>query len=141
ISIDETETVTSPLAHFFVANELKAKDIEVVSLAPRFYGEFQKAIDYIGEIDRFEKEFEKHEKIANHFGYKLSIHSGSDKFSVYPIIAKYTQGVFHVKTAGTNWLEALRVLAVKTPEFYRRIHQFVLNNYDKAMAYYHITPN
>src|SRR5699024_7323989 len=56
ISIDETETVTSPLAHFFVANELKIKKVGVVSLAPRFYGEFQKAIDYIGEIDRFETE-------------------------------------------------------------------------------------
>ncbi|MHA6253153.1 tagaturonate epimerase family protein [Oceanobacillus sp. CAU 1775] len=141
ISIDETETVTSPLAHFFVANELKQNEAGVVSLAPRFYGEFQKAIDYMGEIDIFEVEFEKHVKIAEHFGYKLSIHSGSDKFSVYPIIAEHTKGIYHIKTAGTNWLEALRVISDKEPNLYRRIHQYVLANYETAMASYHITPN
>src|SRR5690625_169958 len=115
ISIDETETITSPLAHFFVANELQAADVKVISLAPRFCGEFQKGIDYIGDIEQFEKELSEHALIAEHFGYKLSIHSGSDKFAVFPIIAKYTKGVLHVKTAGTNWLEAIRVIAGTNP--------------------------
>lgn len=141
ISIDETETVTSPLAHFFVANELKLKEVGVVSLAPRFYGEFQKAIDYIGDKDRFEAEFVDHVKIADYFGYKLSIHSGSDKFSVYPIIAEHTKGIYHIKTAGTNWLEALRVIAYRDPALYREIHNYVLENYGEAMAHYNITPN
>lgn len=141
LSIDETATVTSPLAHLFVANELKDKEVNIVSLAPRFYGEFQKAIDYIGDAEVFEEEFKKHEKIAEYFNYKLSIHSGSDKFSVYPIIAKHTKGIFHIKTAGTNWLEAIRVIAYENPNLYREIHQYVLNHYDDAMKYYHITPN
>ena len=65
ISIDETSTPTTPEAHFFVANELKRNKIEVNSLAPRFVGEFQKGIDYIGDLDQFEKEFKIHADIAD----------------------------------------------------------------------------
>lgn len=143
ISIDETEAVTSPQAHFFVANELIERKVDVVSLAPRFCGEFQKGIDYIGDLEQFEVELREHALIAEHFGYKLSIHSGSDKFAVFPIIAKYTKGVLHVKTAGTNWLEALRVIARINPALYRRMHEFAFakENYEEALQYYHITPD
>ncbi|MBS4195134.1 tagaturonate epimerase family protein [Lederbergia citri] len=141
ISIDETETVTSPMAHFFVANELTSKGVKVNSLAPRFCGEFQKGIDYIGDVEQFERELSEHALIAEYFGYKLSIHSGSDKFKVFPIIAKYTKGVVHVKTAGTNWLEAVRVIAKTNPDLYRRMHAFALENLDVALKYYHITPD
>lgn len=141
ISIDETETITSPMAHFFVANELTSKGVKVISLAPRFCGEFQKGIDYIGDVEQFEKELSEHALIAEHFGYKLSIHSGSDKFKVFPIIAKYTKGVVHVKTAGTNWLEAVRVIAKTNPKLYRRMHQFALDNFEETLKYYHVTPD
>ncbi|MBS4220909.1 tagaturonate epimerase family protein [Bacillus sp. FJAT-49711] len=141
ISIDETETVTSPMAHFFVANELTYRGVKVTSLAPRFCGEFQKGIDYIGDVDQFERELSDHALIAEYFGYKLSIHSGSDKFKVFPIIAKYTKGIVHVKTAGTNWLEAVRVIAKTNPDLYRRMHTFALRNLDEALKYYHITPD
>ncbi|MEH7381604.1 tagaturonate epimerase family protein [Bacillus sp. JJ1533] len=141
ISIDETETVTSPAAHFFVANELKNRGVTVTSLAPRFCGEFQKGIDYIGDIEQFEKELREHALIAEYFGYKLSIHSGSDKFTAFPIIAKYTNGVLHVKTAGTNWLEAIRVIAKVNPDLYRRMHAYALEHLDEALKYYHITPD
>jgi len=141
ISIDETETVTSPQAHFFVANELIQRGVEVVSLAPRFCGEFQKGIDYIGDVKQFELELSEHALIAEHFGYKLSIHSGSDKFKVFPIIAKYTKGIFHVKTAGTNWLEAIRVIANTNPSLYRKMHTFALENFEEALKYYHVTPD
>ncbi len=141
ISIDETETITSPTAHFFVANELRLKGVEVTSLAPRFCGEFQKGIDYIGDIEQFEYELSEHALIAEHFGYKLSIHSGSDKFKVFPIIAKYTKGILHVKTAGTNWLEAIRVIAQMNPNLYRRMHIFALEHFEEALAYYHVTPD
>lgn len=141
ISIDETETVTSPAEHFFVANELKLHQVDVTSLAPRFCGEFQKGIDYIGDIQQFEKELREHARIANYFGYKLSIHSGSDKFAVFPIISKYTEGVLHVKTAGTNWLEAIRVIANTNPDLYRRMHVFALENFEEALKYYHVTPD
>ena len=139
ISIDETETVTSPDAHFFVANELKLRGVKVTSLAPRFCGEFQKGIDYIGDIHQFERELREHVLIAEYFGYKLSIHSGSDKFTTFPIIAKYTKGVLHIKTAGTNWLEAVRVIAKVNPTLYRRMHAYALEHVSEALKYYHIT--
>ncbi|MFD1336736.1 tagaturonate epimerase family protein [Oceanobacillus iheyensis] len=141
ISIDETEAITSPEAHFFVANELKKAQVEVTSLAPRFCGEFQKGIDYIGDIGQFEKELSEHVDIAKHFGYKISIHSGSDKFSVFPIISKHTERILHVKTAGTSWLEALRVIANKNPSLYRKIHAYAEQNVEEALQYYHITPD
>ncbi|GIN72564.1 hypothetical protein J14TS2_30390 [Bacillus sp. J14TS2] len=141
ISIDETETITSPQAHFFVANELQRRGVSVTSLAPRFCGEFQKGIDYIGDIEQFERELSEHALIAEHFGYKLSIHSGSDKFKVFPIISKYTKGILHIKTAGTNWLEAIRVVANTNPSLYRRMHMYALDHFEEALAYYHVTPD
>lgn len=139
ISIDETLTPTAPESHYFVAKELYDRGVEIYSMAPRFCGEFQKGIDYIGDIAQFEQELKVHAEIADHFGYKLSIHSGSDKFSVFPIIAKYTKGRFHVKTAGTNWLEAVRTVAKVHPDLYRRMHQYALEHVHEAMKYYHVT--
>lgn len=138
LSIDETMTPTDPLAHFFVARQLIDRGVEITSVAPRFCGEFQKGIDYIGDVAQFEREFTQHVIIANHLGYKLSIHSGSDKFKVFPIIGKRTKGKFHVKTAGTNWLEAIRVIIDAEPELYREIHAFALQKLDEARAYYHV---
>lgn len=139
LSIDETQTPTSPEAHFFVASELEKMNVEVNSVAPRFCGEFQKGIDYIGDLDQFEKEFKIHSDIADNFGYKLSIHSGSDKFRVFPIIGKYTNGRVHVKTAGTNWLEALRVIALTTPKLFRKIYAFAQEHFHEATKYYQVT--
>ncbi|MRH41351.1 hypothetical protein GH741_01525 [Aquibacillus halophilus] len=141
ISIDETETITSPNAHFFVANELKRREVTVTSLAPRFCGEFQKGIDYIGDIEQFEKELSEHASIAKYLNYKLSIHSGSDKFSVFPIIGKHTNGVLHIKTAGTNWLEAVRVIADTNPDLYRRMHIHAEEHFEETLKYYHVTPD
>lgn len=139
VSIDEVTTPTTPQDHFFVANELQLRGIKANSIAPRFCGEFQKGIDYIGDINQFEQEFMIHAEIADHFGYKVSIHSGSDKFGVFGIIGRYTKGRFHVKTAGTNWLEAVRVIAVVNPSLYREMHIFALDNLDEAKKYYHVT--
>jgi tagaturonate epimerase len=139
ISIDETATPTSLEAHYFIAGELYSNGVDINSMAPRFIGEFQKGVDYIGDIEQFEKEFKIHAEIADHFGYKLSIHSGSDKFSVFPIVGKYTKGRFHAKTAGTNWLEAVRVLIELNPSLYRKIHKFALEHFEEAKAYYHVT--
>lgn len=139
ISIDETATPTSPEAHYLVANELRDRGVTIFSMAPRFCGEFQKGIDYIGDIAQFERELASHAAIAVHFEYKLSIHSGSDKFSVFPLIGQYTNGLFHIKTAGTNWLEAVRVVAKVNPSLYRRMHQYALDHFSEATAYYHVT--
>jgi len=139
LSIDETQTVTTPEDHLFVAQALKRTGVEIRSLAPRFCGEFQKGIDYIGDVKQFEREFKSHVEIAEKYGYKISIHSGSDKFSIFPIVGKQTGGRYHLKTAGTNWLEAVRVIALTAPELYREIHKFALKNLEEARKYYHIT--
>ena len=139
VSIDETATPTTPLQHFFVANELTRRGVKPATVAPRFCGEFQKGIDYIGDIAQFEKEMTVHSAIARHFGYKISVHSGSDKFSVFPIVGEKNRQVYHVKTAGTNWLEAMRVVAKVDPTLYRAIHKYALTAFDEATKYYHVT--
>lgn len=139
LSIDETESVTTAQGHLFVAMELGDNNIEVTSLAPRFVGEFQKGIDYIGSIDEFEIQLKQHAAIARHFGYKLSIHSGSDKFSVFPIIGKYTGGILHVKTSGTSWLEAIGTIAEKNPALYRKIHQKALEHFEESKVHYYVS--
>jgi len=139
LSIDETQTVTTPEDHLFVAQALKKSGVEIRSLAPRFCGEFQKGIDYIGDVKQFEREFKNHVEIAEKFGYKISIHSGSDKFSIFPAVGKLSAGKYHLKTAGTNWLEAVRVIATAEPGLYRELHKFALQNLEEARKYYHIT--
>ena len=139
VSIDETATPTSPLQHYFAANELILRGVDVATVAPRFCGEFQKGVDYIGDLAQFERELKTHAAIARHFGYKLSIHSGSDKFSTFALIGKYTNGNFHVKTAGTNWLEAMRAVAAADPAMYREIHAFALEKFEDAKKFYHVT--
>lgn len=139
VSIDETLTPTDPASHYFVASQLMEAGVKVNSMAPRFCGEFQKGIDYIGNLAQFEKEYKEHQQIADHFGYKLSIHSGSDKFSVFPIIGRECKGHIHVKTAGTNWLEAVRVIIEADPALYWEMHKFALENLAEAKKYYHIS--
>lgn len=139
ISIDETSTPTTPAQHYFVASELLRRKVKFATIAPRFCGEFQKGIDYIGDLKQFEAEMRVHAAIARSFGYKLSIHSGSDKFSVFPVIGRLTERTFHVKTAGTNWLEAMRVVAMTEPGLYREVHAFALGAFDEATKYYHVT--
>ncbi len=138
LSIDETPTPTDPAAHYIVARELQAAGVEVTSIAPRFCGDFQKGIEYIGDTSAFEREFDLHAAIADELGHKLSIHSGSDKFSVFPIIGKYTGGRLHHKTAGTSWLEALRVVAGGDPGLFREIHACARAAFGRATAFYHV---
>ncbi|MCD6546460.1 MAG: hypothetical protein J7K69_07390, partial [Thermotogae bacterium] len=140
VSVDETKTPTSPLFHIFVAEELKKREVNFHNLALRFIGDWQKGIDYIGNIEKFKEEINMHAEIARHFGgYKLSLHSGSDKFSVYPYFAESTRGIFHVKTAGTSYLEAIKIVAMYESGLYRQIHKFALETFDKDKASYHVT--
>lgn len=138
MSVDETLYETSVRDHYFVASELIERGVEVTSLAPRFCGEFQKGIDYMGDTDLFEKEFTSHFKIAQYFGYKISVHSGSDKFKIFPAVGRITGGKYHLKTAGTNWLVAMEVVALRDPDLYRKIHKFALSRLEEAKKYYHI---
>lgn len=140
VSVDETETPTSPWEHYFVANELRRLGVQWVSLAPRYIGRFEKGVDYIGNLDEFDLEMAKHAAIARVLGpYKLSIHSGSDKFSVYPIYARHAGKLVHLKTAGTSYLEALRAIASVDPDLFRQILAFALERYDEDRATYHVS--
>lgn len=140
ISIDETTTPTLPEHHLYIVKELIHRGVTVNSLAPRFIGEFQKAIDYIGDLKEFEKQFITHCEISKSHGhYKISVHSGSDKFSVYPAIGKNTHLRLHLKTAGTSWLEAVRCIALCDPEFYRKMHKKAFVHFKEASKFYHIT--
>jgi hypothetical protein len=140
MSVDETETPTSPLEHFFVASELKRLGVQWVSLAPRYIGRFEKGVDYIGDLEEFEDELAKHAAIARVLGpYKLSIHSGSDKFRVYPVFARQAGELVHLKTAGTSYLEAVRAIAGVDPEFFREILALARERYDADRATYHVS--
>jgi len=140
ISVDETPTVTSPLAHLFIVLELQRRGVDFQNLALHFLGDWQKGIEYIGNVEEFAKEFSLHAALTKSIsGYKLSLHTGSDKFSVYPIFAQETDGLCHIKTAGTSWLEEVKVVAMKDPDLYREIHRFALKNFEKDRASYNLT--
>jgi tagaturonate epimerase len=140
LSVDETPYATTPEEHLVIASELKRLDVELVSLAPRFCGDFEKGIDYKGSIEAFEQDYRLHQSIAAAYGgYKLSIHSGSDKFRVYESIGKLGLGTVHVKTAGTSYLEALRAIALTDPDLLRNILAFSLQRFDTDRKTYHIS--
>jgi len=140
VSVDETASPTTPFEHYYVASELRRLGVRWVSLAPRFVGEFEKGVDYKGELPAFEVDFARHAAIARELGpYKLSIHSGSDKFSIYPIVARLTDGLVHVKTAGTSYLEALRTIAAVAPELFCDILAFACERYAEDRATYNVS--
>ncbi len=138
ISLDETVHTTKRSDHYFVASELYKNRVAVTGLAPRFVGEFQKAVDYIGDLEALRADLKGHCRIADYFGYKISLHSGSDKFRVFAALAEETGGRFHVKTSGTSWLEAVRVIARKEPELYRAMHRTALEHFAEASRYYEV---
>jgi hypothetical protein len=140
VSVDETDSPTTPLEHFFIVNELTRQGVTFTSLAPRFIGRFEKGVDYIGDLEALDVELAKHAAVTAHFGsYKISLHSGSDKFSVYPLLAKYWGDRIHVKTAGTSYLEALRTLAATAPELFQHIWHLGLERYPTDRATYHVS--
>jgi len=141
VSVDETDTPTKPLEHLFWALELRRRGVKhVVSLAPRFIGDFEKGIDYKGDLKEFEKQLRVHAAIADKFGpYKISIHSGSDKFSIYPTIGKVCGTRLHLKTAGTNYLEALRVVVRIDKKMFGEIAAFSAGRFAQDKQSYHIS--
>ena len=127
VSMDEVDAAQSPEELRYILRELAAEKIPLQTIAPKFTGRFNKGVDYRGDLAQFEREFEQDllviDEAVREYGLpdnlKLSIHSGSDKFSIYPImgrlIRKYDKGI-HIKTAGTTWLEENIGLAVADPE-------------------------
>ena len=123
VSMDEVDNAQSPEELRYILCELAKEQVPLQTIAPKFTGRFNKGVDYRGDLAQFEKEFEQDLQViaecVKEYGLpenlKLSIHSGSDKFSIYPImgrlIRKYGAGI-HIKTAGTTWLEEIIGLAV-----------------------------
>lgn len=140
VSVDETDSPTTPLEHYFIASELTRQGVRFTSLAPRFIGRFEKGVDYIGDLAALDAEMARHAAVTACFGtYKISLHSGSDKFSVYPLAARHWGSRLHVKTAGTSYLEALRTLAVSAPGLFARIWALGLERYAIDRATYHVS--
>lgn len=140
VSVDETETPTSHAEHIFIVSELKRLGVQWISLAPRYVGRFEKGVDYIGDLKELERDLAGHAAIARAFGpYKLSLHSGSDKFSVYPLIVAATQGMVHLKTAGTSYLEALRAIAQVNAPLFRELLALAIERYPIDCASYHVS--
>lgn len=140
VSVDETDTPTTPEQHEYLAVELTRLGVRFISLAPRFIGSFEKGIDYIGSVTDFEAQFAQHVEIAQRFGpYKLSLHSGSDKFAIYEVAARHSAGRVHLKTSGTSWLEALRVIGEQEGDLLKEIYALALDRYTDERASYHVS--
>ncbi|MBC7218247.1 MAG: hypothetical protein H5U36_08965 [Candidatus Caldatribacterium sp.] len=140
ISLDEGEGITSPEAHFFVAEELRRRGVNFESLAPRFPGSFEKGVDYIGDIEKFARALRVHAVIQRNLGgYRLSLHSGSDKFSIYPVFFQETGGFFHLKTSGTSWLRALETLAEARPELFFQVYRIAYDTFEENAKAYHVS--
>ena len=143
VSVDETESPTTHAQHVYIATELQRLGVRWVSLALRYVGRFEKGVDYIGDVAEFEEDLEVHAAISRTVSpdgpYKLSLHSGSDKFSVYPVFARQTRGLAHLKTAGTSYLEALRTAAALDPVLFREIYELSRTRYEEDRVSYHVS--
>jgi hypothetical protein len=140
VAVDEILHRTTHVDHVYLATELRRMGVLWVSFAPRFVGSFEKGIDYVGDLSELTADAEVHSAIAGaQGGYKISVHSGSDKFSTYDSIARATRGAVHLKTSGTSFLVALGVVAAADPELMRRIWRVALGAYTEARASYHVS--
>lgn len=150
VSMDEVESPQTPVEMFFILKMISSQGVPAQTIAPKFTGRFNKGVDYVGDVSQFAREFEEDVLVIDYaikeFGLpkdlKLSVHSGSDKFSIYPeiarIIKKYDKGI-HIKTAGTTWLEEVIGLALaggKALEMAKKIYKEGLTRQDELCAPY-----
>lgn len=150
VSMDEVDEAQTPIEMFLILSALAGEKVPAQTIAPKFTGRFNKGVDYVGNVEQFTKEFEQDLLVIDfavkEFGLpdnlKLSIHSGSDKFTIYPImgdlIRKYDKGI-HVKTAGTTWLEELIGLAMadaQALEIAKGVYKKALGRFDELCAPY-----
>lgn len=150
ISMDEVPDPQTPVELFFILKMIGEENIPVQTIAPKFSGRFNKGVDYVGDPEKFEEEFESDLMVIDYaiheFGLpgnlKMSVHSGSDKFTIYPVIGKiirkHDKGI-HLKTAGTTWLEEVIGLAEsggKALEFVKAIYEKSLEMIEELCAPY-----
>ncbi|WLD11517.1 tagaturonate epimerase family protein [Planctellipticum variicoloris] len=150
VSTDETDAPQTPPELLIILAALADEKIRLQTIAPKFTGRFNKGVDYVGDLVQFEKEFNDDLAVIAHAveqyglpaGLKLSVHSGSDKFSLYPIIRRAlarTGAGLHVKTAGTTWLEEVIGLAEAGGDglvLAKEIYAYALSHVDELCAPY-----
>ncbi len=150
VSMDEVDVAQKPDEIRYILTELAKEKVPLQTFAPKFTGRFNKGVDYVGDIAQFEKEFDEDiqvlqwavKELGLPANLKLSIHSGSDKFSIYPImgrlIRRHDAGI-HVKTAGTTWLEEIIGLSLADPEalaLAKKIYRIALDRMDELTVPY-----
>ncbi len=150
VSMDETDQPQTPIELLFILALLAAEKVPVQTIAPKFTGRFNKGVDYVGDVAQFENEFNEDLAViafaVKEFGLradlKLSVHSGSDKFSIYPAIRRALRksgAGLHIKTAGTTWLEELIGLASAGGEglqIARDVYSEALGRFDELCGPY-----
>ncbi|MEZ6107597.1 MAG: tagaturonate epimerase family protein [Pirellulaceae bacterium] len=150
VSMDETDAPQTPPELLVILAAMADQGIRAQTIAPKFTGRFNKGVDYVGDLVQFEKEYRDDLAVIAHaigaYGLpgnlKLSVHSGSDKFSLYPIIRRAsaeTGAGFHIKTAGTTWLEEIIGLAEaggEGLELAREIYAYAYEHLDEFTAPY-----
>ena len=150
VSMDEVDRAQTPDEVKYILTRIAEERIPAQTFAPKFTGRFNKGVDYVGDLAQFEREFEEDLRIVQWAtkeldlpeNLKLSIHSGSDKFSIYPImgrlIRKYDMGI-HIKTAGTTWLEEIIGLSLADPAalaLAKKIYRIALTRMDELTVPY-----
>jgi hypothetical protein len=142
VAVDETEEPTTLAEHLYLAIEMKRLGMKWVSFAPRYLDGFEKGVEFRGDIKSFADSLRDHSAIASALGpYKLSLHSGSDKFSLYALAAQATKGLLHLKTSGTSYLEALGIAATCAPSLFREIYDVSRDAYQGARSTYQVSAN
>jgi hypothetical protein len=140
VAVDETDDVTTVTEHLYFAREMRRLGVQWVGFAPRYVGRFEKGVEYIGELEVLATYLSDHAAVARAFGpYKLSLHSGSDKFSIYPLAMEVTQGLVHLKTSGTSYLVALELAARRTPDLFREIYRISREAYAGSRQTYQVS--
>jgi len=150
VSMDETAAPQTPSELLVILAAIADEGIPAQTIAPKFTGRFNKGVDYVGDLNQFEREFRDDLAViafaTEHYdlpgNLKLSIHSGSDKFSLYPIIRtelpRFDAGL-HLKTAGTTWLEELIGLAEaggEGLELAKEIYAYAIDHIDELTIPY-----
>src|SRR5699024_7583700 len=140
IAVDETAWETTFVEHHYLASELRRLGATWSSFAPRYVDGFEKGVEFRGDVEELRGNLEAHHAIAEQFGgYKISLHTGSDKFSIYPLCVEATEGLVHLKTSGTSYLCGLEVVAAHDPELFASIWDVSRASYARARASYQVS--
>ncbi len=140
IAVDETAWETTFFEHHYLASELRRLGATWSSFAPRYVDGFEKGVEFRGDVAELRSNLEAHHAIAEQFGgYKISLHTGSDKFSIYPLCVEATEGLVHLKTSGTSYLCGLEVVAAHDPKLFASIWDVSRASYARARASYQVS--